>query len=65
MKETVQEELKRQFRPEFLNRIDEVIVFHKLTREEIKHIVELLMVRELEEGRWEALGRPGRRLRRS
>src|SRR5207247_472318 len=31
MKETVQEELKRQFRPEFLNRIDEVIVFHKLT----------------------------------
>jgi ATP-dependent Clp protease ATP-binding subunit ClpC len=33
------------FRPEFLNRIDEVIVFHKLTREEIKEIVELLLKR--------------------
>src|SRR5881296_1031536 len=36
MKETVQEELKRQFRPEFLNRIDEVIVFHKLTIDDVK-----------------------------
>jgi ATP-dependent Clp protease ATP-binding subunit ClpC len=36
-------ELKKVFRPEFLNRLDEVIVFHKLSREEIKLIVELLM----------------------
>jgi len=45
MKETVQEELKRQFRPEFLNRIDEVIVFHKLTIADVKLIVDLLMRR--------------------
>ena len=45
MKSRIMGELKRVFRPELLNRIDEVIVFHKLTREEIKHIVELLMVR--------------------
>jgi ATP-dependent Clp protease ATP-binding subunit ClpC len=45
MKETVQEELKRQFRPEFLNRIDEVIVFHKLTIPDVKQIVDLLMRR--------------------
>jgi ATP-dependent Clp protease ATP-binding subunit ClpC len=38
-------ELKKVFRPEFLNRIDEVIVFHKLTRDEIKEIVELLLRR--------------------
>ena len=45
MKETVQEELKRQFRPEFLNRIDEVIVFHSLTTADVKLIVDLLMSR--------------------
>jgi ATP-dependent Clp protease ATP-binding subunit ClpC len=45
MRETVQEELKRQFRPEFLNRIDEVIVFHKLTLDDVKLIVDLLMRR--------------------
>jgi ATP-dependent Clp protease ATP-binding subunit ClpC len=38
-------ELKKVFRPEFLNRIDEVVVFHKLTKEEIKTIVELLLRR--------------------
>jgi ATP-dependent Clp protease ATP-binding subunit ClpC len=38
-------ELKKVFRPEFLNRIDEVIVFHKLTKEEITAIVELLLKR--------------------
>ena len=38
-------ELKKVFRPELLNRIDEVIVFHKLTREEIMLIVDLLMKR--------------------
>jgi ATP-dependent Clp protease ATP-binding subunit ClpC len=43
MKNRIMGELKKVFRPEFLNRLDEVIVFHKLTREEIKEIVELLM----------------------
>jgi ATP-dependent Clp protease ATP-binding subunit ClpC len=45
MKERVMSELKKVFRPELLNRIDEVIVFHKLTKEEIKTIVDLLMKR--------------------
>ena len=45
MKKGIMGELKKVFRPEFLNRIDEVIVFHKLTKEEIRHIVELLMKR--------------------
>ena len=43
MKNKITGELKRVFRPEFLNRLDEVIVFHKLSRDEIKTIVELLM----------------------
>jgi ATP-dependent Clp protease ATP-binding subunit ClpC len=38
-------ELKKVFRPEFLNRIDEVIVFHKLQKDEIKQIVDLLLRR--------------------
>ncbi|MDE3131724.1 MAG: NDP-hexose 4-ketoreductase, partial [Acidobacteriota bacterium] len=37
--------LKKVFRPEFLNRIDEVIVFHKLAKDEIKEIVDLLLRR--------------------
>src|SRR5687767_3143688 len=45
MKDRVMSELKKVFRPELLNRIDEVIVFHKLTKEEIKIIVDLLMRR--------------------
>jgi ATP-dependent Clp protease ATP-binding subunit ClpC len=48
MKERVTEELKRHFRPEFLNRIDEVIVFHELTREEVKDIV-AFMIRRIAE----------------
>ncbi|MGH2657907.1 MAG: ATP-dependent Clp protease ATP-binding subunit, partial [Actinomycetota bacterium] len=48
MKDKVMEELKRSFRPEFLNRIDEVIVFHSLTREHVKMIVDL-MIRRVEE----------------
>jgi ATP-dependent Clp protease ATP-binding subunit ClpC len=42
-------ELKRNFRPEFLNRVDEVIVFHSLTKKEIKKIVDLMFneVKEL------------------
>ncbi len=43
MKDKVLDELKRTFRPEFLNRIDEVIVFHALNREEIKSIVDLMV----------------------
>jgi ATP-dependent Clp protease ATP-binding subunit ClpC len=45
MKNRIMGELKKLFRPEFLNRIDEVIVFHKLTKEEITEIVELLLRR--------------------
>jgi ATP-dependent Clp protease ATP-binding subunit ClpC len=45
MKERVNEELKRNFRPEFLNRIDEVIVFHELTREEVFSIVDFMVKR--------------------
>jgi ATP-dependent Clp protease ATP-binding subunit ClpC len=45
MKTRIMGELKKVFRPEFLNRIDEVIVFHKLTKEEISSIVELLLKR--------------------
>ena len=49
MKEKVNEELKRHFRPEFLNRIDEVIVYHELTKDEVKEIVELMLVRDREQ----------------
>jgi ATP-dependent Clp protease ATP-binding subunit ClpC len=45
MKNRIMGELKKVFRPEFLNRIDDVIVFHKLTKDEIKEIVELLLRR--------------------
>jgi ATP-dependent Clp protease ATP-binding subunit ClpC len=45
MKEKVNEELKRHFRPEFLNRIDEVIVFHELSPAEVTEIVDLMMKR--------------------
>ena len=43
MKEKVLEEVKRFFRPEFLNRIDSTVVFHQLTRPEILQIVDLMM----------------------
>lgn len=43
MKNGVMEEVKRMFRPEFLNRIDETIVFHALTKEQMKDIVEIMM----------------------
>ncbi len=45
MKNRIMGELKKVFRPEFLNRIDEVIVFHKLAKDEIKEIVDLLLRR--------------------
>ena len=43
MKENVLNELKKTFRPEFLNRIDEIIVFHSLNKEHIKQIVSLMI----------------------
>ncbi|WP_457680791.1 ATP-dependent Clp protease ATP-binding subunit [Thermovibrio sp.] len=43
IKEKIMEELKKRFRPEFLNRIDEIIIFHPLAEEEIKRIVDLLI----------------------
>ncbi len=45
MKSRIMGDLKKVFRPEFLNRIDEVIVFHKLAKEEILHIVDLMVSR--------------------
>ena len=45
MKAKVQEELKQHFRPEFLNRIDDIIVFHQLSQEEIIQIVDLMLNR--------------------
>jgi ATP-dependent Clp protease ATP-binding subunit ClpC len=45
MKDRVMEELKRSFRPEFLNRIDEIIVFQSLSRANVKSIVDLMMRR--------------------
>ncbi|MFC1934194.1 ATP-dependent Clp protease ATP-binding subunit [Chloroflexota bacterium] len=47
MKEKVMTEVKKTFRPEFLNRLDEIIVFHELTEEQLRHIVDL-MVKDLE-----------------
>jgi ATP-dependent Clp protease ATP-binding subunit ClpC len=49
IKSKVMEALKRQFRPEFLNRIDEVIVFHELTMDEVKSIVDLMLNRVREQ----------------
>ncbi|MBC7222573.1 ATP-dependent Clp protease ATP-binding subunit [Candidatus Bipolaricaulota bacterium] len=45
LKEKLMEILRRHFRPEFLNRIDEIIVFHALTKEQIKDIVRLQLER--------------------
>ncbi len=45
MKETVLEEMRSHFRPEFLNRVDEIIVFHALSEEHLKLIVEIQMGR--------------------
>ncbi len=44
MKERVMEQLKHTFRPEFLNRIDEIIVFQSLNESELREIIELLLV---------------------
>jgi ATP-dependent Clp protease ATP-binding subunit ClpB len=45
MKEAVLEEMRRHFRPEFLNRVDEIIVFHSLSAEHLKAIVEIQLDR--------------------
>ena len=45
MKNRIMDEMKRTFRPEFINRVDETIVFHQLTKEEILQIVELMLDR--------------------
>ncbi|HPE11089.1 MAG TPA: AAA family ATPase, partial [Actinomycetota bacterium] len=45
MKVKVNEELKNHFRPEFLNRIDDIIVFHQLTRDQIVTIVDLMIAK--------------------
>src|SRR5215204_5690427 len=45
MKSRVMGDLKKVFRPELLNRIDETIVFHKLDKAEILHIVDLMLLR--------------------
>ncbi|MCB1250483.1 MAG: AAA family ATPase, partial [Acidimicrobiales bacterium] len=45
MKDKVNDALKQHFRPEFLNRIDEVIVFHELSKEEVTSIVDLMIKR--------------------
>ena len=43
MKDRVMEEVRRLFKPEFLNRIDEIIVFHQLNKEDMKGIVEIML----------------------
>jgi ATP-dependent Clp protease ATP-binding subunit ClpC len=48
MKEKVMAEVKRTFRPEFINRLDEIIVFHELSEEQLRSIVEL-MVKDLQQ----------------
>jgi ATP-dependent Clp protease ATP-binding subunit ClpC len=45
IKEKVLEELKRAFKPEFLNRVDKVLVFHPLTRDELREIVDIQLAR--------------------
>src|ERR1700742_814117 len=45
MSATVLDELRQNFRPEFLTRIDEIVVFHALTEEELKQIVEIQLNR--------------------
>ncbi|MFC2017105.1 ATP-dependent Clp protease ATP-binding subunit [Chloroflexota bacterium] len=47
MKEKVMGEVKKTFRPEFLNRLDEIIVFHELTEKQLRNIVDL-MVKDLQ-----------------
>ncbi|MBV8691082.1 MAG: AAA family ATPase, partial [Actinobacteria bacterium] len=56
MKEKVNDALKVHFRPEFLNRIDEVIVFHELSKDEVTEIVDLLIKRVREQLEGQGIG---------
>jgi ATP-dependent Clp protease ATP-binding subunit ClpC len=56
MKEKVNDALKQHFRPEFLNRIDETIVFHELTQAEVLQIVDLMMRRVVTQLQGQGLG---------
>jgi len=56
MKSKVKEALKSHFRPEFLNRIDDVIVFHELTQDEVRRIVDLMIVRTAEQIQGQGMG---------
>jgi len=56
MREKVTDALKTHFRPEFLNRIDEVIVFHELTKDEVTQIVDLMITRVQKQLEGQGLG---------
>ena len=56
MKEKVNDALKAQFRPEFLNRIDDTIVFHELSVDEVTQIVDLMIKRTSDQLRAQGLG---------
>ena len=65
MKTTVQQELKQHFRPEFLNRVDDTIVFRRLSQEEITAIVDLMIAKVDQRLKdrtwaWSRCPRPGR-----
>ncbi|MDO8690764.1 MAG: AAA family ATPase, partial [Dehalococcoidia bacterium] len=45
VRDRIREALRRQFRPEFLNRVDEIITFHSLTRENLKEIIDIQLAR--------------------
>ncbi len=55
MKSNVMDEVKRMFRPEFINRIDEVIVFHPLSKKEVRNIVNI-MLKNLDKQVFEQMG---------
>ncbi|MCH2634901.1 MAG: ATP-dependent Clp protease ATP-binding subunit [Acidimicrobiales bacterium] len=56
MKETVNDALKAHFRPEFLNRVDDTIVFHELSMAEVTEIVDLMITRTSEQLKAQGLG---------
>ena len=56
MKEKVTESLKNHFRPEFLNRVDETIVFHELSKSEVTRIVDLMVARVTEQLEMQGVG---------
>ncbi|MDI6717220.1 MAG: AAA family ATPase, partial [Actinomycetota bacterium] len=55
MKNKVMSEIKKTFRPEFLNRIDEIIVFHELSKGDIKQIIDIMFKRIAEQLREQAI----------